>query len=78
MLTRAVGGGEAEKPLSEMAVKAGGYRVYPDQPLSLALEKLGSGAMLLPVVGRLRPNTPDGRRRCGRCVTRLRAHESRR
>jgi CIC family chloride channel protein len=60
MLTRAIGSGEADKPLSELAAKGGGYRVYPDQPLSLALEKLGSGAMLLPVVGRLHPNTLMG------------------
>ena len=56
MLTRAIGLGEGEKSLGDLAVSAGGYRVYPDQPLSLALEKLGGGAMLLPVVGRLRPD----------------------
>jgi hypothetical protein len=43
-----------------LAVSAGGYRVYPDQPLSIALEKLGGGAMLLPVVGRLNPDTLIG------------------
>jgi CIC family chloride channel protein len=56
MLTRAVAGGESERTVADLAVASGGYRIYPDQPLSLALEKLGSGAMLLPVVGRLRPN----------------------
>jgi CIC family chloride channel protein len=56
MLTRAVAGGEGERSVADLAVASGGYRIYPDQPLSLALEKLGSGAMLLPVVGRLRPN----------------------
>jgi CIC family chloride channel protein len=56
MLTRAVAAGEGERRLSELAVSSGGYRVYPDQPLALALEKLGGGAMMLPVVGRLRPD----------------------
>jgi CIC family chloride channel protein len=56
MLTRAVAAGEADRTVSDLAVSAGGYRVYPDQPLSIALEKLGGGAMLLPVVGRLRPD----------------------
>lgn len=60
MLTRAVAAGEGEKRLAELAVSAGGYRVYPDQPLSTALEKLGGGAMLLPVVGRLRPDVLMG------------------
>ncbi|ABF40866.1 hypothetical protein Acid345_1865 [Candidatus Koribacter versatilis Ellin345] len=32
----------------------------PDQPLSLALERLGGGAALLPVVGRLRPDVLIG------------------
>lgn len=60
MLTRAVASTEHDKTLADLAVSAGGYRVYPDQPLSLALEKLGGGAMLLPVVGRLRPDVLMG------------------
>ena len=60
ILTRAVAAGEGERRLSDLAVSAGGYRVYPDQPLALALEKLGGGAMLLPVVGRLRPDVLIG------------------
>ncbi len=60
MLTRAVAAGEGGKTVADLAVLAGGYRMYPDQPLSLALEKLGGGAMLLPVVGRLRPDVLMG------------------
>ncbi len=55
MLTRAVAAGNGHETLAALAASSGGYRVYPDQPLAIALEKLGSGAMLLPVVGRLRP-----------------------
>lgn len=60
MLTKAVAGGDGERRLADLAVSAGGYRVYPDQPLAVALEKLGGGAMLLPVVGRLRPDVLMG------------------
>lgn len=60
MLTRAVAAEEQERTLAELAASGGGYRVYPDQPLSMALEKLGGGAMLLPVVGRLRPDVLVG------------------
>ncbi|HEY3930176.1 MAG TPA: chloride channel protein, partial [Candidatus Koribacter sp.] len=56
ILTRAVAAGEGERQLYDLAVSAGGYRIYPDQPLTAALEKLGGGAMLLPVVGRLHPD----------------------
>ena len=56
MLTRAIAAGEGNRTVADLAVSSGGYRVYPDQPLSTALEKLGSGATLLPVVGRLHPD----------------------
>jgi CIC family chloride channel protein len=60
MLTRAVAAGDGDRTVSNLAVSADGYRIYPDQPLSVALEKLGGGAMLLPVVGRLHPDTLIG------------------
>jgi len=54
-LMRATAEGAGARPVREVAVQAAGYRVFPDQSLSVALAKLGSGAVLLPVVGREDP-----------------------
>jgi chloride channel protein, CIC family len=45
--------GRAGAPLREVSASVAGYRVFPDQPLSVALSRLGAGAFVLPVVSRV-------------------------
>ena len=44
--------GKAAAHLREVSAEIAGYRVFPDQSLSVALAKLGGGAFVLPVVSR--------------------------
>jgi CIC family chloride channel protein len=45
--------GRAASQLRDVGAPVAGYRVFPDQPLSLALARLGAGAFVLPVVSRV-------------------------
>ncbi len=53
ILNRTLNQPAARTTLGEIAAPAGGYRVFPDQPLSVAFSKLGAGAFIVPVVSRL-------------------------
>jgi CIC family chloride channel protein len=46
---------EPRETVADHLASGAGYAVYPDQPISFALRKLGAGAFILPVVSRIDP-----------------------
>jgi chloride channel protein, CIC family len=52
MLLKSQADGQGAKQLADVSASVAGYRVFPDQSLSVALAKLGAGASVLPVVSR--------------------------
>jgi CBS domain-containing protein len=55
-LKQAAAAGNGSQPVAFIAVHREQYLAYPDESLALSLEKLRQGAVLLPVVSRLRPD----------------------
>lgn len=55
-LRQAAASGKGSLPVGQIAVLREQYLAYPDESLALSLEKLRQGAVLLPVVSRLRPD----------------------
>lgn len=53
LLSKCQAEGRGAAALREISAPTAGYRVFPDQPLSLALARLGAGAFVLPVVSRV-------------------------